>query len=100
MKDHSISFSFVGKKCEKKQKVLRRNENDGEETEQEQGKRREENQKKYNQIWEYEREKESFCMVIVIPGIALGFTAYLCLVRMHPLGSLDYSKTNPAIITA
>lgn len=43
MKDHMISFPFVERKSAKKQKVLNRNENEREETEQEFGKRREEN---------------------------------------------------------
>lgn len=43
MKDHMISFPFVERKSAKKQKVFNGNENDREETEQEFGKRREEN---------------------------------------------------------
>lgn len=80
MKDHRISFPFVEKNCAKKHKVLSRNENDREEMEYEFGKRKGGKLEKYNQIWEYEREKESLCKVIIVPGVTLGFTAYLFLV--------------------
>lgn len=40
MKDHIISFLFVERNSAKQQKVLNKNENDREETEQELGKRR------------------------------------------------------------
>lgn len=43
MKDYMISFPLVERKSAKKQKVLNRNENNREKTEQEFGKRQEEN---------------------------------------------------------
>lgn len=98
IKNHRISFPFVENKCAKKQKILSRNKNDREKTVG-MGKKKGGKLEKYNQIWKYEREQENLCMVILTPGITLGFSAYLFLIKMHPLCPLHFSKNNSAVIT-